>query len=90
MAYSTVPQRTVTCIDWNIRTGQILSASEDCTYAVWDSFGQRMFASAVHSHAITSVAWAPNGKNFAVGSFNILKYVHDFVCQLLERHVMYR
>ncbi len=89
MTYSAAPQRSVTCIDWSIRTGQILSASEDCTYAVWDAFGQRMFASVVHSHVITSVAWAPNGENFAVGSFNTLKYVRVFVCQLMTRDFIY-
>ncbi len=67
----------MTCIDWSVRTGKILSAAEDCTYAVWDSFGRRMFASIAHSHVITSVAWAPNGECFAVGSFNMLKYVRS-------------
>jgi intraflagellar transport protein 80 len=62
----------VTALDWNIVTGRIVSASEDCTYKVWDAFSRQLFASHKQGSVITSVAWAPNGETFAVGAFNML------------------
>ncbi|CAD7973862.1 unnamed protein product [Amoebophrya sp. A120] len=59
--------------DWSIVNNLILSAGEDCKYKIWDSFGRLLFHSAVHEHVITSVSWAPNGKTFAVGAFNMIK-----------------
>ena len=39
---------------------------------VWDSYGRLLFHSSPFEHTITSVAWAPGGDLFAVGSFNCL------------------
>ncbi|XP_066203774.1 intraflagellar transport protein 80 homolog isoform X3 [Saccopteryx leptura] len=40
---------------------------------VWDSYGCLLYSSQPHEHPITSVAWAPNGELFAVGSFHTLR-----------------
>ncbi|XP_048859543.1 intraflagellar transport protein 80 homolog isoform X3 [Brienomyrus brachyistius] len=60
-------------VDWNAVNDLILSGGEDCKYKVWDSYGQPLYSSAVHDYPITSVAWAPDGEVFAVGSFNTLR-----------------
>ncbi|XP_072557690.1 intraflagellar transport protein 80 homolog isoform X1 [Paramormyrops kingsleyae] len=60
-------------VDWNAVNDLILSGGEDCKYKVWDSYGQPLYSSAVHDYPITSVAWAPDGGVFAVGSFNTLR-----------------
>lgn len=59
-------------LDWNPVNGLLVSGGEDCCYKVWDSFGRLLFQSAPLEHAITSVAWAPSGDLFAVGSFEAL------------------
>ncbi|NXG08602.1 IFT80 protein, partial [Sakesphorus luctuosus] len=59
--------------DWNPVNDLILSAGEDCKYKVWDSFGRALYSSQPHGHPITSLAWAPDGQLFAVGSFNTLR-----------------
>ncbi|KAK3513485.1 hypothetical protein QTP70_015507, partial [Hemibagrus guttatus] len=40
---------------------------------VWDSYGGPLYSSSPHDYPITSVAWAPDGDLFAVGSFNTLR-----------------
>lgn len=40
---------------------------------VWDSYGRLLYNSQPHEHPITSVAWAPDGELFAVGSFHTLR-----------------
>lgn len=60
-------------VDWNPVNNLILSCGEDCKYKIWDSYGRLLFASSPIEHVVTAVAWAPNGKVFAVGSFNQLK-----------------
>ncbi len=40
---------------------------------VWDSLGRLLFQSSPSEHVITSVAWAPNGENFAVGSYDMVR-----------------
>ena len=60
-------------VDWNPVNNLIISGGEDCRYKVWDSYGRQMYSSAPYDYAITSVAWAPNGETFAVGSFNQLR-----------------
>uniref|UniRef100_A0A8D1Q919 Intraflagellar transport 80 n=1 Tax=Sus scrofa TaxID=9823 RepID=A0A8D1Q919_PIG len=40
---------------------------------VWDSYGRPLYSSQPHEHPITSVAWAPDGELFAVGSFHTLR-----------------
>uniref|UniRef100_W5M7E3 Intraflagellar transport 80 n=1 Tax=Lepisosteus oculatus TaxID=7918 RepID=W5M7E3_LEPOC len=60
-------------VDWNSVNDLILSGGEDCKYKVWDSYGHLLYCSASHDYPITSVAWAPDGELFAVGSFNTLR-----------------
>ncbi|XP_070099120.1 intraflagellar transport protein 80 homolog isoform X5 [Equus caballus] len=60
-------------VDWNSVNDLILSAGEDCKYKVWDSDGRPLYSSQPHEHPITSVAWAPDGELFAVGSFHTLR-----------------
>lgn len=61
----------LTC-DWNPINNLIVSGGEDCTYRVWDSFGRQVFRSSPVDFSVTSIAWAPSGDSFAVGSFNRL------------------
>ena len=42
-------------------------------YRVWDAFGRPLYSSAQIEYSVTSVAWAPNGRYFAAGSFNMLR-----------------
>lgn len=60
-------------LDWSSVNNTILSGGEDCRYKIWDSYGRLLFCSSPLDFVVTSVAWAPNGKYFAVGSFSILK-----------------
>uniref|UniRef100_A0A8D0B0J4 Intraflagellar transport protein 80 homolog n=1 Tax=Salvator merianae TaxID=96440 RepID=A0A8D0B0J4_SALMN len=60
-------------VDWNTVNDLILSAGEECKYKVWDSFGRLLYSSQSHEYPITSVAWAPDGELFAVGSFHTLR-----------------
>ncbi|KAF6119973.1 hypothetical protein HJG60_010329 [Phyllostomus discolor] len=60
-------------VDWNSVNDLILSAGEDCKYKVWDSYGRLLYSSQPHEHPITSVAWAPDGELFAIGSFHTLR-----------------
>lgn len=63
---------TVLKVDWNPITNLLVSGGEDKKYKIWDSYGQLLFTSKVSEFAITSVAWAPSGEYFAVGSFNTI------------------
>lgn len=63
----------VLCVDWCRAHGSIVSGGEDCAYKVWDSFGRLLYTSKPSEHFITSVAWAPSGTHFAVGSFDLLR-----------------
>jgi len=60
-------------LDWSFVNNTILSGGEDCRYKIWDSYGRLLFNSAPMDHVVTSVAWSPNGKYFAVGAYNALK-----------------
>jgi intraflagellar transport protein 80 len=60
-------------LDWSSVSNTILSGGEDCRYKIWDSYGRLLFCSAPLDHVVTSVAWSPSGKFFAVGSYNVLK-----------------
>jgi len=60
-------------LDWSFVNNTILSGGEDCRYKIWDSYGRLLFCSAPLDNVVTAVAWAPNGKYFAVGSYNVLK-----------------
>ncbi|XP_051873931.1 intraflagellar transport protein 80 homolog isoform X2 [Pristis pectinata] len=60
-------------VDWNTVNDLILSGGEDCKYKVWDSYGRLLYSAQAHDYPITSVAWAPDGQLFAVGSFNTLR-----------------
>jgi len=63
----------VLCVDWNSVNGLIVSGGEDCKYRIWDSYGRQPYASAAVEYSIASLSWAPNGRYFAVGSFNMLR-----------------
>lgn len=60
-------------LDWSFVNNTILSSGEDCRYKIWDSYGRLLFCSAPLDHVVTSVSWSPNGKYFAVGSYNVIK-----------------
>eukprot|EP00057_Strongylocentrotus_purpuratus_P035142 XP_797867.3 PREDICTED: intraflagellar transport protein 80 homolog [Strongylocentrotus purpuratus] len=60
-------------VDWNPVNNLILSGGEDCKYRVWDSYGRQLYSCHPHDYPIVSVAWAPDGELFAVGSFNTLR-----------------
>ncbi|PIK37913.1 putative intraflagellar transport protein [Apostichopus japonicus] len=60
-------------VDWNPINNLIISGGEDCKYRIWDSYGRQVYSSHPHDYPITSVAWAPDGQVFAVGSFNTLR-----------------
>jgi len=60
-------------LDWSFVNNTILSCGEDCRYKIWDSYGRMLFCSAPLDHVVTAVSWSPNGKYFAVGSYNVLK-----------------
>ena len=57
-------------LDWNPVNNLIVSGGEDCKYKVWDSYGRLLYCSKTNEFSITSIAWAPSGDFFAVGSFN--------------------
>ena len=59
--------------DWNAVNNLIVSGGEDCKYRVWDAYGRQLYASSPAEYSISSVSWAPNGRYFAVGSFNMLR-----------------
>ena len=61
----------VLCIDWAVSHNLVLSGGEDCRYKAWDVYGRLIFTSAPMEYVISSVAWSPNGKNFAVGFYNL-------------------
>jgi intraflagellar transport protein 80 len=63
---------TVLQVDWNPINNLIVSGGEDGRYKVWDSYGRQLYSSKPNEFSITSVAWAPSGDYFAVGSFNSL------------------
>lgn len=63
----------VTQVDWSFVNNTILSGGEDCKYKIWDSYGRLLFCSQPLDHVITSLAWSPTGKIFAVGAFNVIK-----------------
>lgn len=60
-------------LDWSFVNNTILSGGEDCKYKIWDSYGRLLFCSSPLDYVVTSVAWSPNGKYFAIGSYNVLK-----------------
>ncbi|KAI5093031.1 intraflagellar transport protein 80-like [Silurus meridionalis] len=60
-------------VDWNSVNDLILSGGEDCKCKVWDSYGRPLYSTAPHDYPVTSVAWAPDGEVFAMGSFNTLR-----------------
>lgn len=64
---------TVLQVDWSPINNMIISGGEDCKYKVWDSFGRLLYQSSNLESAVTSVAWCPNGDQFAVGSFDSIR-----------------
>ncbi|RZC39328.1 intraflagellar transport protein 80 -like [Asbolus verrucosus] len=63
----------VLCLAWSPASELIVSGGEDCRYRVWDGQGRQLFSSGLHDNHITSIAWAPSGDLFAVGSYNTLR-----------------
>jgi intraflagellar transport protein 80 len=59
--------------DWNTVNNLIISGGEDCRYKVWDAVGRPLYSSQAFEYPITSLAWAPDGSNFAVGSYNTIR-----------------
>lgn len=52
---------------------------------VWDAVGRPLFASQAFEYPITSLAWAPDGSNFAVGSYNTIRLCDTAgVCSFTE------
>ena len=63
----------ILCVDWNFSNKLIVSGSEDKTFKLWDQSGRNLFVSLPYNYVTTSVAWAPSGEYFAVGSFDMLR-----------------
>ena len=61
----------VLCLDWNAINNLLITGGEDCHYRIWDEFGRLIYCSKVFNYPITSLSWAPNGKYFSVGSYNL-------------------
>jgi len=59
--------------EWNAVNNLIVSGGEDCKYRVWDCYGRQLYSSSANEYSISAVSWAPNGRYFAVGSFNMLR-----------------
>ncbi|EFA04099.2 intraflagellar transport protein 80 homolog [Tribolium castaneum] len=66
-------EELVLCLAWSPASELIVSGGEDCQYKVWDGQGRQLFYSGPHDNHITSIAWAPNGDLFAVGSYNTVR-----------------
>ena len=63
----------VLCCDWNFSNKLIVSGGEDRKYKIWDQYGRNIFVSLPYNYVTTSVAWAPSGEYFAVGSYDMLR-----------------
>ena len=66
-------EEIVLCVDWNFSNKLIISGGEDKKYKLWDQFGRNLFVSLPYNYVTTSIAWAPSGEYFAVGSFDMLR-----------------
>ena len=40
---------------------------------IWDALGRLLYTSQAYEYPITSLVWAPDGLNFAVGSYNTIR-----------------
>ena len=63
----------ITCLDWSVANGNIVSGAEDCTYRIFDAYGRQLYCSRPMENVVTSIGWSFNGECFAVGSYNILR-----------------
>lgn len=61
----------------------------DCIFLqVWDAVGRQLFASQAFEYPITSLAWAPDGSNFAVGSYNTIRLCDSAgVCEFIVMRI---
>ena len=65
--------QVILCTDWNVSNKLIISGAEDNCYKIWDQYGRSLYSSLPYSYVITSLAWAPSGEYFAVGSFESIR-----------------
>ena len=62
----------VLCSDWHPLSGSLLTGGEDGVYRLWSDEGELLHASRPFDFAVSAVRWAPSGRYFAVGAFNLL------------------
>ena len=62
----------ILAIDWNCINQLIVCGGENRCYKIFNSVGVPLYTSSLVYHQITSLAWAPSGKFFIVGSFNFI------------------
>lgn len=66
--------RVILCADWSRMNNLIVTGAEDGLYKVWDPYGRNIYTAQVPSeYPITSIAFAPDGDSFAVGSYRTLR-----------------
>ncbi|KAK2964593.1 putative intraflagellar transport protein 80 like protein [Blattamonas nauphoetae] len=65
-------------LDWCPSNGIIATGGEDRTYRLWTKEGLNLYTSRVFPYPITSIAWAPDGETFVVGSFNTIVLCDKF------------
>lgn len=64
---------SVTQVDWSAIVDKVASVGADHRYKLWTPRGDLLYSSSVHDHPLTSLSWSPDGRVFAVGSFNYVK-----------------
>lgn len=62
----------MTCLSYSLPAGDVIvSGAEDGKYRIWNPQGRQLFGGSVHHQtAVTSLAWAPSGAYFALGTYN--------------------
>jgi intraflagellar transport protein 80 len=74
-------------IKYNFINSSFFYKTKFCFYKkVWDTVGRQLFVSQAFEYPITSLAWAPDGSNFAVGSYNTIRLCDSAgVCLPIEK-----